>query len=164
MSSKKLTDFFSRTTSSSPPEKQQEQKQEPENNEIVIAEKYLPPENFAFPKSVVGKQQRSCQHHWFKKITLLHYDIETYSVLCFLCVRPEKKGYVTGELSKEQAYISKGFKSWKKAPKCFTEHEQSKTHTTAKTYEVLVPRCADLGDILSLLFRHLYQLKIPMLR
>ena len=101
MSSKKLTDFFSKTTSSSPPEKQQEQKQEQENNEIVIAEKYHPPENFAFPKSVAGK--RSCQHHWFKKFTWLHNDIETDSVFCFLCVRTEKKGYVTGELSKEQA-------------------------------------------------------------
>ena len=149
MSSKKLTDFFSKTTSPSPPEKQQEQKQEQENNETVIAEKYHPPENFAFPRSVVGKQQRSCQHHWFKKLTWLHYDIETDSVLNFLCIRAEKKGYATGELSKEQAYINNGFKLWKKAPKCFTEHEQSKTHTTAKTYEVLVPRCTDVGDMLS---------------
>ena len=86
MSSKKLT------TSSLPPEKPQEQKQEQENNEIVIAEKYHPPENFAFSKSVVGKQQRSFQHHWFKKFTWLYYDIETDSVLCFLCVRAEKKG------------------------------------------------------------------------
>ena len=92
MSSKKLTDCFSKTTSSSPPERQQEQKQEQENNEIVIAEKYYPSENFALPKSVVGKQQRSCQHHWFKEFTWLHYDIETDSVLCFLCVRAEKKG------------------------------------------------------------------------
>ena len=115
MSSKKLTDFFSKTTSSSPPEKQQEQKQDQENNEIVIAEKYHPSKNFAFPKSVVGKQQRSCQHHWLKKFTWLHYDIEADSVLCFLCVRAEKKGYVTGALSNEQAYISKGFKLWKKA-------------------------------------------------
>ena len=115
MSSKKLTNFFSKTTSSSPPQKQQEQKQEQENNEIVLAEKYHPPENFVFPKSVVGKQQRSCQYHWFKKFTWLHYDIETDAVLCFLCLRAEKKEYLTGELSKEQAYISKGFKSWKKA-------------------------------------------------
>ena len=143
---KMLTDFFSKATSSSPPEKQQEQKQEQENNEIVIAEEYYHPENFAFPKSVVGKQQRSCQHHWFTKFTWLHYNIDTDSVLYFLCVRAEKKGYVTSELSKEQAYISKGFKSWKKAPKCFTEHEQSKTHMTAKTYEVLVPRCAKVAD------------------
>ena len=55
MSSEKLTDFFSKTTSSSPSEKQWEQKQEQENNEIVITEKYHAPENFAFPKSVVGK-------------------------------------------------------------------------------------------------------------
>ena len=110
MSSKKLTDFFSKTTSSSPSEIQREQKQEQENNEIVIAEKYHAPENFAFPKSVVGKQQRSCQHHWFKNFTWLHYDTETDSVFCFLCVRAVKKGYVTGELRKEQAYISKGFK------------------------------------------------------
>ena len=97
----------------------------------------------------MGKQQKSCQQHCFKKFTWLHYDIETGSVLCFLCVRAEKKGYVTGELSKEQAYISKGFKSWKKAPKCFKKHEQSKKHSTAKTYEILVPRCADVGDMLS---------------
>ena len=66
----------------------------------------------------------------------------------FYVLGQRKKGYVTGELSKEQAYISKGFKSWKKAPKCFTEHEQSETHTTGKTYEALVPRYADVGDML----------------
>ena len=36
-----------------------------------------------------------------------------------------------------------------KVPKCFAEQEESKTHTTAKTYEFLVPRCADVGDTLS---------------
>ena len=81
--------------------------------------------------------------------TSLVQEVYVASLRRFLCVRAEKKGYATGELSKEQSYISKGFKSWKKAPKCFTEHGQSKAHTTAKTYEVLVPRCADVGDMLS---------------
>ena len=124
MSSKKLTDFFSKTTSSSPPEKQQEQKQEQENNEIVIAEKYHPPQNIAFPKSVVGKQldlvnitvSRSLRRFITTKKLILYF--------AFYVLGQRKK--VTGDLSKEQTYISKGFKSWKKALKYFTEHEQVK--------------------------------------
>jgi hypothetical protein len=121
MSSKKVTDFFSKrqnpashgnndtasaSTSSSTCESQP--------IVIVGSEQFHPPEHFVFPKSTNGKQHRSCQHHWFKKFTWLHYDIQTNSVLCFVCVNAEKNSQLISETNKDLAYISKGFRSWKK--------------------------------------------------
>ena len=113
-----------------------------------ISEQFQPPENFVFPKTLSGKQQRSCQQKWFKDFSWLHYDIENNSVLCFLCNKAEKSGQISAETNKDFAYISKGFRSWKKAPKCFREHELSKPHVTAKTYQIIVPRCADVSEML----------------
>ena len=34
-----------------------------------------------------------------------------------------------------------------KAPKCFKEHEQSKCHTAALVYEIVVPKCTDVAEM-----------------
>ena len=41
----------------------------------------------------------------------------------------------------EEAYITKGFNNWKKAFEAFVDHQQSKAHTAAITYESVVPQC-----------------------
>ena len=38
-------------------------------------------------------------------------------------------------------------KTGKKAPKCFKEHEQSKCHCAALTYEVVTPKCGDVAEM-----------------
>ena len=50
-------------------------------------------------------------------------------------------------MNKEAAYISKGFKSRKKAPKCFEEHHQTRCHKSAATYHVVIPKCKDVGEM-----------------
>ena len=52
-------------------------------------------------------------------------------------------------LNKDFAYITNGFRSWKKAPKCFREHELSKAHVTANTYQFVNPKCADVSEMLN---------------
>ena len=49
---------------------------------------------------------------------------------------------------KDFAYISNGFSSWKKAPKCFREHADSKPHSITNTFELIVPQCADVSEML----------------
>ena len=49
-------------------------------------------------------------------------------------------------MNKEDAYIKKGFSLWKKALKCFYEHQNSPCHKTANSYHLVVPRCTDVGE------------------
>ena len=65
--------------------------------------------------------------------------MEKDGVFCFYCIDHNEK--LTSERQKDPAYISTGFASWKKAPECFKEHEQSKCHTAALTYKTVVTKC-----------------------
>ena len=60
------------------------------------------------------KKVRSCQASWFKTFPWLHYDQAKDSVLCSCCIKLHDK--LIAEHNKEDAYVTKGFNSWKKAP------------------------------------------------
>ena len=45
------------------------------------------------------------------------------------------KGKLTAEHNMKEAYITKGFNNWKKALEAFADHQQSKAHRAAITYE-----------------------------
>ena len=49
--------------------------------------------------------------------------------------------------NKEDTYIKKGFSKWKKAPKCFQDHQLSKCHETALTFEITIPKCGDVLEM-----------------
>ena len=51
------------------------------------------------------------------------------------------------ERNKEETYISRGFRSWKKAPKCFEEHQNSNCHKAAASYHVIQTR--DVGELIN---------------
>ena len=51
------------------------------------------------------------------------------------------------ERNKEVAYINKGFRSWKKAPKCFEDHQASNSHKAAAAYHVVIPKCKDVEEM-----------------
>ena len=71
----------------------------------------------------------------------------TDTVFCFNCWTKDKKGTLTTETNEEAGYITKGFKSWKKAPKCFEEHQQSKCHKITNVYHVVLPKCKDVAEL-----------------
>ena len=54
------------------------------------------------------------------------------------------KGKLTAEHNMEEAYIAKGFNNWKKALEALFDHQQSKAHRAAITYESAVPQCDDV--------------------
>lgn len=110
-----------------------------------VVQQYQPDESYPFPKTSFNTQERSCQSTWFKTYSWLHYDIEKDCVFCFYCLSHESK--LTAENNRDPAYISRGFKNWKKAPACFKIHEQSKCHTAALTYETIVPKCGDASEM-----------------
>ena len=51
---------------------------------------------------------------------------------------------LTSEKNKEPAYISFGFKNWKKATECFKDQQNSKRHNEAATLAVIIYRQAGL--------------------
>ena len=108
---------------------------------------FRPGKSFQFPKSTFGKRGRRCQQQWFEDFKWLHYDTEKDSVLCFYCHIHHPK--LTAEHNKDPVFITTGFKNWKKAPMCFKDHEKSKCHIAALTYETVVPSCRDPKEMIS---------------
>ena len=56
---------------------------------------------------------------------------------------------LTTEKNKDPAFITAGFKSWHKALKCFKDHQNSKCHSGAANFEVIVPSCSDPSTMMS---------------
>ena len=106
---------------------------------------YRPNKEFKFPQSDIGKRKRRCQYQWFQDFSWLHYDVKKDCVFCFYCLTHESK--LTAEHNKDPAYLSTGFRNWKKAPKCFKEHGKCKCHVAALTYETVVPNCGDPNEM-----------------
>ena len=101
--------------------------------------------SYKFPKTVIGNRERPCRYQWFQDCKWLHYDERKDCVFCQFCIKHQAK--LLTEHNKDPAYISAGFGNWKKTPKCFKEHEQSKCRTAALVYEVVVPKCTDVAEI-----------------
>ena len=101
--------------------------------------KFRPDKALQLPKSVFGKHERRCLQQWFEDFKWLCYDMQMDSVFCHYCITHQEK--LTTEHNKDPAYLTTGFRNWKKALKCFKEHELSKCHTAALTYETVVPKC-----------------------
>ena len=82
MSKRRVTYFFKPKVQSvsvenidEPPKKTPNLTVIPQEQETVHADKpFHPTREYVFPKSSIGKRDRSCQHNWFKDYPWLHYD------------------------------------------------------------------------------------------
>ena len=106
-----------------------------------------PPASFVFPKSTTGsqKQKRSCQAKWFEEFKWLDYDEVRDCLTCFLCKKHLQK--LDAEKNKEDAFLSTGFSNWKKALTSFKEHQNSKGHIAALTFELTIPQCGNIVEM-----------------
>ena len=110
---------------------------------------FHPPNSFVFPKRKVGKQLRACQHKWFIDFPWLHYDQKRDCVLCFHCMRQNKRDNLGTATKKCDAFITTGFSSWKKALESFREHASSECHKISVTYDVVAPQCGNIAEMTS---------------
>ena len=53
------------------------------------------------------------------------------------------------ENKKEETFLSTGFRNWKKALDSFNEHQKSKCHIAALTFEVTVPQSGNIQEMTS---------------
>ena len=107
---------------------------------------FIPDKQFKFPWTDYGERSRRCQHNWFEDFNWLHYDVDKDAVLCAYCIKHFDK--LTEERTQELAFISDGFRNWKKSPKSLSEHAKSKPHLAAHHHEIVVPQCRDVGEML----------------
>ena len=72
-------------------------------------------------------------------------------MFCAYCMKHNRDLLI--ERNKEQVYVSVGFSSWKKAPKCFEDHQQTchkkNCHKAAAALETVVTKCGDVGKIMN---------------
>ena len=66
-------------------------------------------------------------------------------MFCFYCATQRKKGTLGSKRNIKDAHTTKGFSSWKKAPQCFDERQQTHCHKSAASYHVVIPKFEDVG-------------------
>ena len=65
-----------------------------------------------------------------------------------LCVQSQNnQDNLKTERCKENAFLEKGFKNWKKALEKFEKHQSNQRHRAASTYEIFIPRCPDVAEL-----------------
>lgn len=115
--------------------------------ENAFEKPFHPSSSFLFPKTAFGKQNRSCQSRWFTDYNWLDYNEKNDSVTCFICKKHFNK--IEMEKNTEEAFLSVGFRNWKKALDAFREHQKSKGHVAALTFEITIPKCGNVKEMTS---------------
>ena len=101
----------------------------------VFKKPYQPDQTYRFPKRLFGKRLRPSQSAWFTLYSWFHYQPASDTVICYICAKLSRNGYLDSITNKDPAFISIGFCNWKKAIECFEEHRISKCHKTSLTYK-----------------------------
>ena len=81
--------------------------------EINITEPFQPAD-FNFPKKHCGKQNRAFQSKWFSEFPWLHYNEQSDSVLCFICMQQNANQIFEQPEVRKSALFLKGFQTGKR--------------------------------------------------
>ena len=71
------------------------------------------PVNFAYPKRVDGKRERSFQVSWYERFKWLHYKASEDAVLCFIWMHAYHHHMLSG-VNTDEAFVKTGYHNWKK--------------------------------------------------
>jgi len=72
------------------------------------------------------------QSSWFEKFPWIHYSVSLKAVLCFTCSRAN---VTSPDMHLDEAFVSSGFRNWKKALEKFSQHQSSHYHHCSVTAE-----------------------------
>ena len=64
-----------------------------------------------------------------------------------MCKRQNNQDNLETERCKENSFLEKGFKNWKKALEKFEKHLSSQCHRAASTFEILICRRPDVAEL-----------------
>lgn len=105
--------------------------------EAALTSKSLPqtpnhPTNLSsLPIQRLRNRSLKFQAKWFKEFPWLHFEPNVDGVLCHTCVIAAELDLLKMSKYKEQTFISRGFKNWKKGIEKFTVHQKSICHNIA---------------------------------
>ncbi len=91
------------------------------------------PDPRVIPHQQLPNKTLKFQERWFRDYPWLHYVPNAGGVLCFYCMEAFKKQVSPLAKSMDEAFVSTGFKNWKKAIEKFAMHQQSQAHKVAMT-------------------------------
>ena len=112
------------------------------DSQSTISDKPHQPANFEFPKREFGINsvvRCSFQPSWFKIWTWLHYDEQSDTCYCYLCMKAYKEKKLF-QNTIDLSFIAKGFYNWKDATVKFRAHEASKCHNKAVLTIITLPK------------------------
>jgi len=97
-----------------------------------ITEPYQPNPK-EIPVQKLANKTLRFQEKWFEEFSWIHYSHTVSGVLCFYCAKAFQ--HETSTLAKytDLAFVSAGFRNWRKAVEKFTKHTNSKSHKLAVT-------------------------------
>ncbi|XP_072565314.1 zinc finger MYM-type protein 1-like [Paramormyrops kingsleyae] len=87
---------------------------------------YQPPSQ-CIETQTLSKKTLTFQQKWFHDFPWLHYSTSVRGVLCFYCSKGFSHQSSFGQRA-DVAFISSGFRNWKKAIAKFTVHQNSQAH------------------------------------
>uniref|UniRef100_A0A8C4QC37 Uncharacterized protein n=1 Tax=Eptatretus burgeri TaxID=7764 RepID=A0A8C4QC37_EPTBU len=96
---------------------------------------FQPHDVSCIPVQILPNRKLKFQQQWFKDFPWLHFDQSIGRVLCHTCTDAFREKLTKLARCAEDAFVSKGFRNWKKATEKFRQHERSNTHRLAsETY------------------------------
>lgn len=83
------------------------------------------------PTQTLSTKTLLFQEKWFREYSWLHYCPSLKGVLCFYCAKyfANSKSKLASKM--DPAFISNGFRNWKKAVEKFDAHKDSQCHKVA---------------------------------
>lgn len=89
------------------------------------------PDPTVIPHQELQNKTLKFQERWFRDYPWLHYVPNADGVFCFYCMEAFKRQSSPLAKSMDEAFVSTGFKNWKKAIGKFQIHQQSQAHKVA---------------------------------
>ena len=112
-----------------------------EENESILHGEINQPRGIQFPQT----KGRSFQENWFDLYNWLHYEEKKDAAFCHVCMQAMQIEILVTTW-KDDAFITKGFRSWKKAlyieknkPGAFEKQSQSDSHKSAVERQITLP-------------------------
>ena len=108
------------------------------------------PLDLKYPKRSFGNgPERSFCKEWYRKFLLFHYDEERNAVFRFPCMNAASKQMLRVSTERDEAFIARGYKNWKRGTTGFKTNEASDFYRGSIEVIELQRKCADIGEELS---------------
>lgn len=105
---------------------------------------YQPPPQ-CIEKQILSTKSLTFQEKWYQDFPWLHYSPSVKGVLCFYCSKGVSNQSSLGHRP-DAAFVSTGFRNWKKAIEKFTAHQTSQAHQHYVTARQPNPISAQLSS------------------